>query len=185
MSLATSRIGAVLLAIAVAGGGGATAAAAPGAPPATEPASQITAGDYCPDEQERAFLRRINSYRASRGKPALKLSATLGAAAEHHSRQMARLNYFSHTMAGGMSWQRNARNHGYRFNTLMGENIAAGNSTARATFGQWRTSPDHNQNMLDARYEAIGIGRAYDANSRYGWYWTTDFGGVADGGPAC
>jgi uncharacterized protein YkwD len=34
--------------------------------------------------------------------------------------------------------------------------------------------------MLSSRYKAIGIGRAYDAGSQYGWYWTADFGGKAD-----
>ena len=28
---------------------------------------------------------------------------------------------------------------------------------------------------------AIGIARVFDANSTYGWYWTTEFGGVNDG----
>ena len=35
--------------------------------------------------------------------------------------------------------------------------------------------------MLNASFQAIGIGRAYDPNSQYGWYWTTIFGDVSDG----
>src|SRR5262249_37646272 len=36
------------------------------------------------------------------------------------------------------------------------------------------------QNMLGSGFNVIGIGRAYGASSTYGWYWTTDFGGVVD-----
>lgn len=34
--------------------------------------------------------------------------------------------------------------------------------------------------MLNTSYVVIGIGRAYNASSTYGWYWTTDFGGFLD-----
>jgi hypothetical protein len=34
--------------------------------------------------------------------------------------------------------------------------------------------------MLSANFRVIGIGRAYNGNSSYGWYWTTDFGGYVD-----
>jgi uncharacterized protein YraI len=35
--------------------------------------------------------------------------------------------------------------------------------------------------MLNGNFGAIGIGRAYDPASPYGWYWTTVFGGESDG----
>jgi len=34
--------------------------------------------------------------------------------------------------------------------------------------------------MLNPGFAAIGIARVYNANSMYGWYWTTDFGGYVD-----
>ena len=39
--------------------------------------------------------------------------------------------------------------------------------------------------MLDGRFAAIGIGRAYDKDARYEWYWTTTFGGEADAEARC
>jgi uncharacterized protein YkwD len=30
--------------------------------------------------------------------------------------------------------------------------------------------------MRNKDFKDIGIGRAYDKNSKYGWYWTTTFG---------
>ena len=151
-------------------------AAAPGAPPVSMDAVAISASQYSPDAQECAMLAKINAYRKARGRKPLSLSRTLGAAAEHYSRDMASKNYFSHTLRGGISWSQNITNHGYPTNTYRAENIAAGNSSASATFNQWVNSSGHRANMLSSKYTAIGIGRAYNSKSTYKWYWTTTFG---------
>ena len=185
MSHAVRGVGAVLLAVAVASGTGAAGMAAPPAFVASLTPNATRASSFCPDRQEQEFLRLINGYRAQHGLRALGLSRTLGAAARHHSVQMANQDYFSHTMLNGVSWVENVIKHGYTFNTYRGENIAAGRATAADVFDQWRRSPEHNANMLSAHFTAIGIGRAYKGSSRFDWYWTTDFGGVFDTGPAC
>jgi uncharacterized protein YkwD len=159
-----------------------------GPAPATVDVQELdtSASSYCTDSQETKFLALINNYRASKGLKKLALSRTLGAAAEHHSKDMARYNYFSHTLRGGLSWASNIANHGYRASATMGENIAAGNSSADDTFRQWRNSSGHNKNMLNPNFRAIGIGRASKSTSRYHWYWTTTFGGAQDSGaPRC
>jgi uncharacterized protein YkwD len=169
-----------------------TAFASPGTDTVPPSGGYTTAAEYSPDAQECAFLTIINDYRAQNGKAPLTLLRTLGAAAKHHSVDMATRNYFSHTAppttAGGASttFDQNITDHGYNWPTIpagVGENIAAGNSTAQGTFEQWRTSPGHNDNMLGVRsdFKAIGIGRAYYATSTYGWYWTTTFGTVVTG----
>jgi hypothetical protein len=99
---------------------------------------------------------------------------------------MASNEYFSHTLFDGTTFDRNMANHGYDYltpHTSVGENIAAGNADAAATFTQWQNSPPHNDNMLGVKYifKAIGIGRAYGANTSYGWYWTATFGGLVTG----
>ena len=93
---------------------------------------------------------------------------------------MAQNAYFAHDDLT-RTWVDRIRDCGYGYNTWLGENIAAGFSTAQSVFDAWRNSPGHNANMLGANYTAIGIGRSYLAGSPYGWYWTTDFGGVSDG----
>lgn len=144
---------------------------------AAVPASATSWPTYAPDASECAFLAVINAHRAAYGLPALKLSATLGAAAEHHSRDMARNDVFGHTLADGTSWRQNIRNHRYPEGWATAENVAAGRSSTRGVFAQWANSPGHNATMLSPKLRAIGIGRAYDEDSRYGWYWTTTFGG--------
>src|SRR5205085_5657184 len=61
-----------------------------------------------------------------------------------------------------------------------GENIAAGNAPAQATFGQWRNGPGHNANILQPAFLTMGIGRACVSGLPSGCYWTNDFGGYVD-----
>jgi uncharacterized protein YkwD len=136
------------------------------------------------DSEEQAFLTLINDYRADNGLGPLALSPTLNKAAAWKSQHMVDANYFAHDdLPIGRSWDDRIVDCGYGFATWIGENIAAGNADAQATFEQWRNSSGHNQNMLNSNYNAIGIGRAYGSGSAYGSYWTTDFGGFVDGAP--
>lgn len=135
--------------------------------------------DYCAEPEELAFLSMINTYRTQNGLGPLDISQTLGAAAANHSDHMAETSYFDHTMSDGTTVVQNIRDHGYTGGTY-GENIAAGTETADFAFSTFQNSAPHNQNMLLASYESIGIARAYNAASGYGWYWTTIFGGDLD-----
>ena len=153
-------------------------------PGGASPGPLVSANRYNPDKEECRFLDEINDFRRRRGEEELTLSPTLGAAAEHHSEDMARKDYFDHDLKGGPSWSKNIRQHGYRGNPI-GENIAAGNADASDTFKQWEKSAGHRRNMLDGDFEAIGIGRAFDRRSEYGWYWTTTFGGEVDDEVKC
>ena len=159
--------------------------ASSGSRPAAEQDSSISASDYCPESEELVFLTLINNYRKANGLSSLKLSRTLGAAADHHSRDMAGKNYFSHTLANGRSWSTNIKDHGYTASGTIAENIAAGQRSASATFDQWRNSSPHRVNMLSSSYTAIGIGRASKSTSTYRYYWTTTFGGKFDSAPSC
>ncbi len=170
----------VLPALVIASGLFAAGAAAPGPLGRTATVGAESAAGYNPDQQECAMLDDINGFRKQHGKKPLVLLETLGAAAEHHSVDMAQKNYFSHNLKGGPSWSDNIRQHNYKGSPI-GENIAAGYATAAPTFDQWENSAGHRQNMLDNRFKAIGIGRASNQSSTYDWYWTTTFGGEVTG----
>jgi uncharacterized protein YkwD len=133
-------------------------------------------GGYSPDGEERAFLDLINDYRSQKGVGTLSLQDQLGAAAEFHSQDMARKNYFDHRLSNGDSPEQNMERFGYTNWTHTGENISAGFETAREAMKAWQDSPEHNKNMLSGAFKEIGIGRDFDGNSKYGWYWTTTFG---------
>jgi uncharacterized protein YkwD len=132
------------------------------------------------DAEEQAFLKLINQHRAANGRAPLGLSYTLSRAAAWKSYDLGVNRYFAHDDLD-RSWSQRIRDCGYRYNTYLGENIAAGVSSAQSAFDLWRNSSGHNANMLGANYTTIGIGRAYVAGSPYGWYWTTEFGGIDDG----
>jgi uncharacterized protein YkwD len=132
------------------------------------------------DTEERAFLVLINQHRAQNGRAPLGVSYMLSKAAQWKSNDLGVNAYFAHDDLN-RTWVQRIRDCGYGYNTGLGENIAAGNSSALATFNQWKNSAGHNANMLSTGYATIGIGRAFVAGSPYSWYWTTEFGGFDDG----
>lgn len=153
------------------------------------------------DSEEATFLNMINDNRSAstlawnatsqqwvtipKGslKP-LSLSQSLTVASEFHSQDMAAYDYFGHNSTDGRTPDKRMYDAGYThaYSTYLGENIAAGFSTANMVLNAWYVSTEHRAIMLCLQYNAIGIGRAYNASSNYGWYWTTDFGGYDDSG---
>lgn len=136
---------------------------------ARQPADEVrTAAGYKPSRSECQFLAEINRYRASRNEPKLVLSRPLGAAAEAHTRDMARKRRLFHTP----DLFNTVKRFGFRGRSV-GENVAAGYPTAKAVFGGWQKSAGHRKNMLNGRFRAIGI-------AEQNGYWTTIFGDRAD-----
>jgi uncharacterized protein YkwD len=184
MLRSSCRIGVAVTALSLLGacGGSTSAEELAGRPPGValeNTASWLTLAEGL-DAEERAFLVAINQHRAQNGLPPLQVSVALSNAADHHSKEMADNDYFSHTLLNGVAWSQNICDFGYCYNTSTAENIAAGNGGGEPTFTQWKNSSGHNANMLGTHFKVIGIGRAYHANSTYKWYWTTTFGGHVD-----
>jgi len=179
MSLCSSAIAVLVVVVAVLTGT-ATQASARTRPTKSAPAPAPALSGVSLDAEEAAFCRTINTYRAQNGLGSLRVSASLTKAAKWDTADMAQKNYFSHTDSLGRDPFQRMTAFGYNYRTAEGENIAAGNATAAATFNQWKASAGHNQNMLSSAYKVIGIGRSYSAAATYGWYWTTDFGGTTD-----
>ncbi len=138
------------------------------------------------DQEELNFLKQINSHRAANGQGKLLLSPQLSISAERHSEDMGRYGYFSHETQrssyypSGYEFYQRLRADGYGGADTSGENLAAGVDSALEAFIVWKTSSGHNANMLRSYFREIGIARVYAPGSRYGWYWTTDFGGPVD-----
>jgi len=180
MSLCGSAIAVLVVVVAVLTG---TATQASARTRSTKPApapSALAPSAGSLDAEEAAFCRTINTYRAQNGLGALRVSTSLTNAAKWDTTDMAQKNYFSHTDSLGRDPFKRMAAFGYGYSTYKGENIAAGNATAAATFAQWKASAGHNQNMLTSAYKVIGISRSYSATSTYKWYWNTDFGGTTD-----
>ena len=136
--------------------------------------------------EEIAFVQLINEYRASKGLGALLVSDMLSEAADRHNSDMSKYGFFSHYSEasdyfspGAAPWDRMAAS-GYCFNTAMGENIAAGYATAATVMAGWKSSSGHNAAMLNGDFKVIGVSLTYASGTKYGFYWTTDFGGYVD-----
>ena len=137
------------------------------------PSGATSASDYNPDSQECRMLALINNYRGKNRKPPLELSKRLGAASEHHSKDMARKRKMYHS-----DLRKNAEQHGYDGGSL-GENVAyiEGTGSAKPVFNAWIDSRGHRDNILERDFLAIGVARAKAGDT---YYWTTIFGSERD-----
>ncbi len=129
------------------------------------------------DAQEKALCNAINAFRAQNGKPALKVSVALTRAAEWMSHDMADHDTFDHVDSHGREFDERMVAFGYHPATKA-ENIAAGDSSAAGALAQWKASPPHRAILLKSTLKVMGVGRARNLDSTFGWYWTADFGGT-------
>lgn len=125
---------------------------------------------------ERQQLRLINKFRRSHGLKRLKMDRRLTKTATWMAGDMPSYEYFDHVDHLTRDPFQRLDDFKYPDDTWRGENLAAGNEDARSTFDQWRTSPEHRDNMLNGEYRAIGIARICRPESQYNCYWVTEFG---------
>ena len=118
-------------------------------------------------------LELTNDRRVAHGCRPVRWNDKLGLAAQRHTRRMADANTLSHQLPGEPSPGRRIRNAGYVW-TTWGENVAMGYPTAYAVVRAWMNSAGHRANILNCRFEHLGVGYAKSANGTP--YWTQDFG---------
>jgi uncharacterized protein YkwD len=111
---------------------------------------------------ERAVIRHVNDVRAAHGLAPVRASRALNRAAEHHSRDMLRRDFFDHTSSDGTPFDRRIRR--YTDAHEVGENIAAlgvRRGAAATVVEMWMNSPPHRAIMLSTSFDRIGIGRRW------------------------
>jgi uncharacterized protein YkwD len=118
-------------------------------------------------------IKLTNKERAKVGCKALKSNSLLKSAAQKHSADMAKKDYFSHTGKDGRSPFDRMTDAGYAFSAAA-ENIAAGQRTPGDVVEGWMNSEGHKKNILNCTYTEIGVG--YAKGGSYGTYWTQNFG---------
>lgn len=105
----------------------------------------------------------------------LEMNATIQIAARGHSLEMGQMNFFDHDSPDGRTFDVRMQNAGFSGPSPWGENIAAGQRTAREVVQGWMESDGHCANIMNPRYRVIGVGYAYVEGSRFGHYWTQNF----------
>lgn len=149
------------------------------------PAAQALEGvSY--SEEELAFVRLLNEYRAGNGLGALVISDIISQSCDRHNSDMAKYGFFDHYtvesdwFAKGSTPPERMILCGYDYRTVMGENLAGGCSTAAQALEGWQDSPTHRAIMLRDDLRVIGVSLLYVSGSEWGYYWTTEFGGYVD-----
>jgi uncharacterized protein YkwD len=105
----------------------------------------------------------------------LTLDPMLTQAALQHSRDMAEHDAFDHRGYDGSSPATRIERAGFKNHRLVGENIAAGATTAPEVTHGWLASPAHCENIMDGRFTLLGVAYAENLHTPSGVFWTQDF----------
>ncbi len=106
------------------------------------------------------LISLLNSYRQSKGLPALATQRELTRAAMTRSREITVV--FDHKRPDGSKWSTVSAK-------VSGENIAGGYPDAASIMKGWQSSPSHNANMLSSGFKTIGI-CVFSLKTSYGFY---------------
>ena len=121
---------------------------------------------------EQAFLDKINALRASQGVAPLQMNATVSSFAAGWTQHMVSTDTLAHNpdlASAPLAW------------TVVGENVGDGVSVD-AVFNGFVNSPHHYANMVDPRFNIVGISVMTDSTGRI---WTThDFEQLPTSAPA-
>ena len=140
-------------------------------------------GSVDADELNRRVLQLINEARLHGAKcggesfaatTILEANETLGIAAQSHAEDMASHNFLGHEGSSGSMPGGRTRDAGYAW-SVVGENVAAGQSTAEEVVRTWLDSPLHCANLMSPDYSNTGIAHAINYSSDKGIYWVQLF----------
>jgi uncharacterized protein YkwD len=115
---------------------------------------------------QRSIVAELNAVRRQHGLQSLRVAAGLAAAARQHSLEMARLGYFGHDSAGGVSFGRRISRFypmGKRHHWTAGENLywSSGEPDAYAAVQAWLQSPEHRVILLSRDWREFGIAAVF------------------------
>ena len=134
---------------------------------------QISASKSKEIDREEAIyeiVRLVNIERQKAGVKPLELSRELLRPANIRAREIIKL--FSHTRPNGLSF--NTAFYGIDYK-VAGENIAMGQTSCEMVMQQWMDSPGHRANILNKKYNYIGVAYIYVPNNHYKHFWVQEF----------
>ncbi|MDF3066485.1 MAG: Transporter [Polyangiaceae bacterium] len=112
-------------------------------------------------DRAQALLEMVNKARATEQSPPLERDAALDAIAQSHAEAMRRLKRIAHDAGDG---DPRSRVQAAALDILAaGENVAHALDVARAHRALW-ASPSHRENLLEPRFDKVGIGIALDSD---------------------
>jgi uncharacterized protein YkwD len=138
--------------------------------PAGAAVDRRTSGVRTLSALEHEVLVDVNAIRAQHGLRPLRLSERLTAAADRHSREMARGGFFAHESADGSAfWKRIERFYGpaHFRHWSVGENLlwSSPDVDRASAMRMWMGSAPHRANLLTARWREIGVSAVHVASA--------------------
>ena len=118
----------------------------------------------------------LNQQRVDNGLKPLRWNEDLAKAAQFHSENMARYNFFSHRGQDGLTVQQRAEKFKFSQWRFVGENIGyvrGYSKPADSACEMWMSSPGHRANILNKDWTESAVGVAMSAEGRY--YFTQIF----------
>lgn len=111
---------------------------------------------YASSITPQSVLDGINAKRLDAGLPTLDLNPQLNQAATMKASDMFTLNYWAHNNPNGREPWDFIKNTGYRYR-YAGENLARDFGDTNSLVDAWMASPTHRDNIVNPRYQEIGI----------------------------
>jgi uncharacterized protein YkwD len=143
--------------------------------PRSEYFARQTAGIADVHAVREAMLAIVNAARIVEGSPPLVLDPQLNTAAQAHAQDMLARTYYSHESPEGSLPRRRVTAAGVS-SDLIGENLAAGQTSVENVMEAWLHSSDHRRNILDPRFTHLGVGIAVGSyEHKYKVMWVQDF----------
>ena len=146
----------------------------------TTTVSTCDGGSITLDTGEKRILVLHNRARRELGLQPLCVDLRLTRAARSHSREMIDNDFFSHLSYDGESFRERLARFGYH-QSIRGENLVGGSGgygEPDNAFQRWMNSSRHKANILNSKYQAVGVGtytgdyKGFDSYTMY----TADFG---------
>ena len=116
-------------------------------------------------------LRLVNRERVKVGADPLTFAKDLEASA--YVRAVELPIKFSHTRPNGLKCFTAMAHRG----KILGENLAGGQKSPQQVVQAWMDSPTHRDNILNPRFNELGVVYYYRADSKYKHYWVQHFRG--------
>lgn len=120
----------------------------------------------------QSVLNIVNKQRKKQGRKALKLDAKLTKAAQKRAKELTKV--FAHERPDGSSCFTVLKDYNISY-MACGENIAAGQRSAKEVMNAWMNSDGHRENILSTNYGKIGVGLYKSPNTQYTYYWVQLF----------
>ncbi len=119
-------------------------------------------------DAEAQIFAALNQSRVEAGVPALKVDPKLAGAARRHALMLAKRHVLSHQFPGEPPLTERLRSAGLIF-TAAAENVGM-NTEVNDVNNMFMRSPGHRANMVNAAYDAVGIGVVHIGPD----YWVTE-----------